>query len=210
MKLEEEELLYTLPHLLDIEIYKVAGEYGMIDSNLKSASEPVNLIEIKPKQEPKPMVLPPIQKVEIKTYQKQVNKGIIKENLLEKRENTLISKKILIIVAYKDTLEIPTYVTHSYQKMFERLGFSMDDVQFINALDANTPQANDYKFEYLILMGGSGKNLNVLSSYQGSREFGTIAQVQKVKILFCDKMEYYLTDNEKKSNLWSLIKALFS
>ena len=113
------------------------------------------------------------------------------------------------MVGYQGYEVVPPQVKESLLKIFEALKINFDEIEIINVLSPKSPKVEDFIFEYLILMGGNGKNLEFMKNYTGLRNRYDIINHGGVKIFFSEPMDVYFKDLELKKKFWGKLKELF-
>ncbi|MFN0048028.1 MAG: hypothetical protein ACKVOU_02770 [Cytophagales bacterium] len=213
MEMQEDDLTF-LPFLLDEDIYLI--ESSVSDSSDKSETIEISKIETKSPlivNEPLPKVA--TQNSEIaKPALPKVEPLVIKPSpTFETPSNTLpnqlISKKVIIMVGYQSFLTVPPHVQEALEKIFEALKIEINELEIINVLATHPPKIEHYQFEYLILMGGNGKNLAFMQNYSGTRNRYDIAKHANKTIFFAESMDVYFKDIELKKKFWGKLKEVF-
>lgn len=203
---QDDDLIFFIPKLIEEDIYFIKSEYKSDAESTQTLPKEIQIEVPKPLQEPKKAItLPPLtQKVEIKTFTKPA--APIVEKL---QASNLISKKVIVLVAYKDVEEVPSEVREALNKIFAALKIESNLIEIINVLAANPKNIEHYAYQYLILMGGKGKNIAFLQNYSGARDFYTTISHAGRKVYFCESMEVYLKDLELKKKFWGKLVELF-
>ena len=201
----QDEFNFLLPKLFEEDIYFIKSEYiDTVDLNiLETQNSKIANTKV---EEPKKViaVLPTLtQKVEIRTFEKPLPSNFAPP------KPTLIAKKVIVLVAYKDIESLPLEVEQALDKIFAALKVEKNIIEIINVLARNSKNIEDYTYQYLILMGGKGKNIAFLQNYDGGRDFYTIISHANRKAFFCESMEVYLKDLELKKKFWAKLVEFF-
>jgi hypothetical protein len=210
---ELEDNLVFLPFLLEEDIYLIESK-EIVDSK----DEPV--IAIKSYSQPSPLDLSKVTKLEsikpespkvevieaepVKSSQSQLLKTSVSP-----LGNKLIDKKVIIMVGYQGIPSVPSNVQEALNKIFEALKVDLSSVQIINVLASSAPKIEEFNFEYLILMGGNGKNLGFMQNFSGSRDRYQIVKHTGKTIMFAESMDVYFKDIELKKKFWNKLKEVF-
>ncbi|MFN0048032.1 MAG: hypothetical protein ACKVOU_02790 [Cytophagales bacterium] len=213
MELQEDDLTF-LPFLLDEDIYLI--ESSVPDSSNKGETIETSKIETKSLlivNEPLPKVATPSAEIPKPTLPK-VEPLVAKPSpTFETPSNTLpnqlISKKVIIMVGYQSFPTVPPNVQEALEKIFAALKIELNELEIINVLATNSPTIENYNFEYLILMGGNGKNLGFMQNFSGARNRYDIAKHANKTIFFAESMDVYFKDVELKKKFWAKLKEVF-
>lgn len=213
MEMQEDDLTF-LPFLLDEDIYLI--ESSVSDSSDKSETIEFSKVETKAPlivNEPLPKVatqstetpLPILPKLEpmatkpIPTFEKTT----------DSTPKQLISKKVIIMVGYQSFATVPPNVQEALEKIFDALKIELNELEIVNVLATHPPKIEHYQFDYLILMGGNGKNLAFMQNYSGTRNRYDIAKHANKTIFFAESMDVYFKDIELKKKFWGKLKEVF-
>lgn len=193
-----------LANFLDEGLY--VAEYQVVTKITEPTVVTTN-IESEPKSEktnnntenaPK-VIIPEIKKVSTPTILVEPKKAEIQK----------IFKKVIILVSYKNGL--PPTVSDNLHLTFNALAVQKTEIEIINVTEPNPELLDNFGFDFLVLMGGKGKTLNVLENYTGNRDFYEIGNLAKSKIIFVEKMDTYMIAENKllKIKYWETLKKAF-
>ena len=122
----------------------------------------------------------------------------------------IVERKVIILVGYKDLKNVPPVIADALNKIFEALKINIKEVQIINVLSPESAKIEDFKYQYLILMGGNGKNLDLLKDYTETREKYSIGIHKGIHLFFAEAMDTYMKPEniELKKKFWVKLKLV--
>jgi len=210
--LTPEDDLSFLPFLIDEDLYLIES-VAVFSAEPTPAEPKVEAIKSAPPQAPisQPHI-PVLPKIETPKQEIPVSKPIVSvHNPVEIKPVAvqLIAKKVIIMVGYQGIATVPANVKEALEKIFSALGIDMLQVEIMNVLATNAPKIENYTFEYLILMGGNGKNIAFMQNYAGTRNRYDIAKHAGKTVFFAEAMDVYLKDVELKKKFWEKLKEVF-
>ncbi|MDX2197324.1 MAG: hypothetical protein NW207_12995 [Cytophagales bacterium] len=129
--------------------------------------------------------------------------------IIASKPQSIIHKKIMVIAHYTDTVQIPEQVQQKLNNTFLQLNQPLEQMIFINLAHIPPHTLNQYKYQYLILLGGSGKNIEILHSYKGDRTPHNFDIHNNIKILFAHTIEKYASDRLLAQKFWTLLQEIF-
>jgi hypothetical protein len=207
------EDLAFLPYLLEEEIYFIDSEPA--SNTIVVVEEAIVVKEVAEIIEVKEFILVKEEVIvrEIKVPDVKIEKPEVTVTVAEPKPELIKEqkafKKIVILIGYPAAM--PANVTDSMLKIFSALQIPMLDIEIINVLDPNAKKIEDFTFYYLILMGGTGKNIEHLKDFIGTRNRYDIATHKGFKIYFAEAMDIYMKPEniELKKKFWAKLKEVF-
>ncbi len=205
MALQPDDLIF-LPFLLDEDIYLIESAESTIADQ---KPEPAAVPKVEAKAEIP--VIPPLPKPEAPKAVVETPVAAPLVNVpVQPATNQLINKKVVIMVGYQSFPTVPPNVQEALEKIFAALNVDLKEVEIINVLAKNPPKIENYNFEYLILMGGNGKNLAFMQNFTGTRNRYEIVKHANKTIFFAESMDIYFKDLELKKKFWGKLKETFT
>jgi len=202
MDLDNDDFCF-LPFFLDEDIYLIESAFAV-----PTATE-VTIVSHKPDLITKPVAAVILPNLASEAPIAGEIKSRVAIEVVETQTIQVISKKVIIMVGYQSVASVPALVHEALSKIFTALSIELNEVEIVNVLAANAPKIEHYSFQYLILMGGNGKNLSFMQNYLGSRNRYDIAKHAGKSIFFAESMDIYLKDQELKKKFWMKLKLLF-
>lgn len=204
MSLQPDDLSF-LPFLIDEDIYLIESAET---TTAVSKPEPAAVPKVEAKIEIP--VVPTLPKTEApKAVVETPAPAPVVNTPVQSVANQLINKKVVIMVGYQSFPTVPPNVQEALEKIFAALNVDLKEVEIINVLATNPPKIENYNFEYLILMGGNGKNLAFMQNFTGTRNRYEIVKHANKTIFFAESMDIYFKDLELKKKFWGKLKEVF-
>lgn len=202
----EDKELYFLPYFIEEDIYLPElkkAEKALSTENTTHVPETITQQNAAQQERPTAKLppLPPLLKTPVATVPVE-NRPVV-------ATNTKTTKKVLILVGYQSVPLVPPNVDEALRKIFSALNIAMEEVGIINVLSPQSPTFESFEFQYLILMGGNGKNLDFMKDYTGPRNRYDVIKHKSKTIFFAESMDTYFKDVELKKKFWNKLKEVF-